>query len=75
MKKRYERELTGKESAICMLAVFIVMMLVGDSNTMEPWGVIEWVRMVLGLILLLGALVWQHSRIHQPINKEDVNGK
>lgn len=68
-QKQFERELTGKEVAICVAGMAVMVLLAGiDEN--RVWGVAEWLRVVLGLALGAGTCVWQYKRMHTPIEGE-----
>lgn len=68
-QKQFERELTGKEVAICAAAMAVMVLLVCiDEN--RAWSMGDWVRVILGLALGAGTCVWQYKRMHTPLENE-----
>lgn len=65
-----DRELTGKESLICMAMIAVVFLLVSIDERIE-WHTAEWVRMVLAIVLALGTCVWQYKRMHSHANNKE----
>lgn len=63
-----KRELTGKEAAISV-AMMVVMILLAGIDEDKAWGMVEWLRAALGLALGVGTCIWQYKRIHTPIDK------
>lgn len=68
-QKQFERELTGKEVAICVVAIAVMVLLAG-INEDKVWGVAEWLRVVLGLALGAATCVWQYKRMHTTIDND-----
>lgn len=66
-QKQFERELTGKEVAICVAGMAVMVLLAG-INEDKVWGVAEWLRVALGLALGAATCVWQYKRMHTPID-------
>lgn len=68
-EQQFERELTAKESIICMAMIAVVFLLVSIDERIE-WHTTEWVRMGLGIVLGLGTCVYQYKCTHTE-NKEE----
>lgn len=68
-QKQFERELTGKEVAISVAAMAVMVLLAGiDEN--KVWGMGEWLRVALGLALGAATCVWQYKRMHTSIDND-----
>ena len=67
--KEFERELTGKETAKCFGMLAVMFLLASIDESIE-WGVIEWVRMALALVVGFGTCVWQWNKMHTPLEEE-----
>lgn len=67
--KEFERELTGKETAKCFGMIAVMFLLASIEENIE-WGVIEWIRMALALIVGIVACVWQWKMMHTPLEGE-----
>lgn len=61
-KQQQERELTSKESAIC-LAMIIAMVVLVDIEEGTQWHWVEWLRVALALVLGIGTCAWQYKRM------------
>ena len=67
--KEFKRELTGKEAAKSLGMMAVMFLLVGIEENNE-WGVIEWLRMALALVVGFGTCVWQYKKVHTPLEGE-----
>lgn len=65
----FNRELTGKETAKCFCMMAVMFLLASIEDNIE-WGVIEWLRMALALVIGFGTCVWMYIKMHTPLEGE-----